>query len=208
MARLCPQCGEIHFETAANPLPAHCRKCNANLNEASGLMTGLPISDVGEEQTDAPKPPKRPFKQMMKQWSKVQGFKGIVVGIVVLLAAAVMLFLGYDWHTRVKQVDAFVHFTDKDTPKEAKRDKLTATYHIGTKKYYQYPGLRVEGASFPVYYLPEAPGNGYETKPFLWLIIGGLVAFVGMGILVFGVVKFCVGRALAADYVKTMAQAG
>lgn len=208
MARLCPQCGEIHFATSANPLQSHCRKCNANLNEASGLMPGLKVDSAEGQSADAPKPGKRRFKLLMRQLGKMQGFKGIVLGVAVLISAAVMLFLGYSWHTRVKEVSAYVHVWDKDTPKDAKRDRLTATYHVGNKKYYQYPGLRVEGTSFTVYYLPEAPGTGYETKPFLWLLIGGLVAFVGMGILVFGTVRFVVGRAQVVDFQRTMTQAG
>src|SRR4029077_18625906 len=99
-----------------------------NLNEASGLMTGLKVdSDVDGAEADAAKPTKRPFKLLMKQLSKTQGFRGIVTGIAVLIAAAVMLFLGYDWHTRVKEVNAFVHVTDNETPKDPKRDRLTST---------------------------------------------------------------------------------
>lgn len=203
MARLCPQCGEIHFETSANPLPPDCRKCGANLHEASGLMPGLQLE---EAQTAAPAP-KTPAKVVLKQWGKTPGFKGIVVGLVILLVAGVTLYLGWDWHSRVKEAKANVHVSN-DAPKWAKRDRVSATYTVGTKKYPQYPGLRREGDTFTVYYLPEDPATGYEAKPFLWLVIGGKVLLIGLGVLAFGVMRFSIGRAQIADHQKVMAHAG
>lgn len=204
MARLCPQCGEIHFETSTSPLPSHCRKCNADLNQASGLM---PAMQLEEAQADAPPPPKVPAKVVFGRLARTPGFKGILIGCGFLVAAGVMLSLGVSWHTRVKETKATVH-VGNDAPKEAKRDRLTATYTVGTKKYFQYPGIRSEGATFTVYYLPEDPATGYEAKPFLWLVIGGGVLLIGLVTLTFGVVKFSVGRAQAADHQKVMAQAG
>jgi TRAP-type C4-dicarboxylate transport system permease small subunit len=203
MARLCPQCGEIHFETSTNPLPSACRKCGANLNEASGLMPGLKMD---EEQATTP-PPKTPPKVVWGQLMKANGFKGIIVGVLVIAAAGVMLYLGWTWHTRVKEAKATVH-AGNDAPKWAKRDRATATYVVGSKTYHQYPGVRPEGATFTVYYLPEDPATGYEMKPILWLIIGGMVLLIGLAILTFAVFKFTIGRAQTADFRKVMAQTG
>ncbi|MCU0704579.1 MAG: hypothetical protein MUF18_11435 [Fimbriiglobus sp.] len=202
MARLCSQCGEIHFETSGSPLPLQCRKCNADLNGVSGLMPSFQHDEVEASRGT----PRQTIKQLFKRWSGVRGFGGIVAGCVVLLTAAAMLFLGYDWHTRVKEVTATVH-PSTDAPKWAKRDRLSATYVVGTKKYPQYPGLRREGDTFPVYYLPEDPATGYETKPFLWLLIGGGVALIGVGVLTFGFFRFGISRAQIADFEQTMAQA-
>ncbi len=203
MARLCPQCGEIHFETSASPLPATCRKCNANMNEASGLMPALQL----EEAQSAEPAPKVSAKQRFQQWGQTPGFKGIIVGGVVLIAAGVILYLAWGWYSGVKEVTATCH-VGPDAPKWAKRDRVTATYTVGTKKYPQYPGVRAEGTTFTVYYLPDDPATGYETKPFLWLVIGGLVLMIGLSVLSFGLMKFFVGRAQIADYQRTMAQAG
>ncbi len=204
MARLCPQCGEIHFETSASPLPSACRKCNADMNEASGLM---PAMQLEEAQSATPRPKATP-KQVFQQWAKTPGFKGIIIGVLVLTAAGVMLYMGWKWHTGVKEVTATCHVAPADTPKWAKRNHITATYSIGTKKYPQYPGVRSEGTAFPMYYLPDDPATGYEAKPFLWLVIGGKVLLIGLGVLSFALMKFFVGRAQIADCERTMAQAG
>lgn len=204
MARLCPQCGEIHFETSASPLPATCRKCNANLNEASGLM---PAMQLEEAQSGEPAP-QVSAKEKFRQWGKTPGFKGVIVGSVLLIVAGVTLYLAWGWHSGVKEVTATCHVATGDTPKWAKRDRVTATYTVGTKKYPQYPGVRAEGTTFTVYYLPSDPATGYEAKPFLWLVIGGKVLLIGLGVLSFGLMKFFVGRAQVVDYERTMAAAG
>ena len=205
MARLCPQCGEIHFETSTNPLPPDCRKCGANLHEASGLMPALQLEDA-EASTPTAQPRPKP-KGAPRQWGKTPGFKGIVTGLVILVIAGVTLYFGWDWHSRVKEAKANV-YASNDAPKWAKRDRVTATYTVGTKKYPQYPGLRREGDTFTVYYLPEDPATGYETKPFLWLVIGGKVLLIGLGVLAFGLMRFSIGRAQIADHHKVMANAG
>lgn len=205
MARLCPQCGEIHFETSANPLPSACRKCGANLNEASGLMPGLKL-DEAEAATATP-PPKVPTKVVWGQLMKAPGFKGILIGVLVIAAAGVMLYLGWGWHSRVKETKATVYVSN-DAPKWAKRDRLSANYTVGSKTYPQYPGVRPENTTFTVYYLPEDPATAYEMKPILWLVIGGMVLLIGLAILTFGIFKFMVGRALTADFRKVMAQTG
>ncbi len=204
MARLCPQCGEIHFETSGSPLPANCRKCNANLNDAAGLM---PTQHLEEAQSAAPQPKATP-KEVFRQWGQSPGFKGIIVGVLVLAAAGVMLYMGWQWYTGVKEVTATCHVAAGDAPKWAKRNHISATYTVGTKKYPQYPGVRAEGTAFPVYYLPDDPATGYEAKPFLWLVIGGMVLFIGLGVLSVALMKFFVGRAQIADCERTMAQAG
>jgi hypothetical protein len=204
MARLCPQCGEIHFETATAPMPSHCRKCEANLNEASGLMPHLQLE---EQAADAATPP--PAQPRPKAKGPLpDGMKRIIAGGVIIAAAGVMLFLGYDWHTRVKQATATVAEGESGAPKAARRNRQYATYTVGPKTYYQYPGIRQTGESFPVYYLPEDPATGYEQKPFLWLVIGGKVLMIGLGVLTFGVMKYAVGRARVADFQRTMARAG
>lgn len=209
MARLCPQCGEIHFETTANPLPTHCRKCEANLNEASGLMPRLQLEELEQSQTgtdkaDAPKPKPKP----RRKGPLPDGMTQIIVGGVIIAAAGVMLFLGYDWYSRVKQATATVAEGESGAPKEARRNRQYATYTVGSKTYFQYPGIRQTGESFPLYYLPEDPATGYEQKPFLWIVIGGMVLLIGLGVLGFGGMKFAVGRARVADFARTMAGAG
>lgn len=205
MARLCPQCGEIHFETTAAPMPTHCRKCEADLNEASGLLPRLQI----EEQPPADGAAKaKPAPRPKRKGPLPDGMRRIITGGAIILAAGVMLFLGYDWYSRVKQTTATVSEGASDAPKWAKRDRLYATYTVGPKTYYQYPGVRMGGDTFPVYYLPEDPATGYEQRPFLWLLIGGKVMFIGLGVLAFGIMKFAVGRARAVDFERTMAGAG
>jgi hypothetical protein len=203
MARLCPQCGEIHFETTTNPLPSHCRKCEADLNEASGLLPRMQFEESPPADAASPPPVKRKPKGPLPD-----GMKRIIIGGAIIAAAGVMLYLGYDWHTRVKEATATVSEGVSEAPKAAKRDRLYAQYTVGSKTYYQYPGIRQRGESFPVYYLPEDPATGYEQKPFLWIVIGGKVLFIGLGVLTFGIFKFAVGRARVADFQRTMARAG
>lgn len=206
MARLCPQCGEIHFETTANPMPSHCRKCEANLNEASGL---LPRMHLEEEQPPAAADTPPPAKPKPRRKGPLpDGMMRIIVGGAIIAAAGVMLYLGYDWHTRVKQATATVEEGESSAPKAARRNRQYATYTVGSKMYYQYPGIRQTGEAFPVYYLPEDPATGYEQKPFLWIVIGGKVLLIGLGVLAFGVMKYAVGRARVADFQRTMARAG
>lgn len=204
MARMCPQCGEIHFDTSSGPRATHCRKCNSDLNEAAGLMPTTHLEQAQSGQS-APKPT---AKQLFSSWGKTPGFKGIVVGLCLIAAAGMMLYLGWDWYSRVKEATAVCHTAAPETPKDARRNHITATYTIGSKKYPQYPGVRAEGTPFTIYYLPEEPAVGYEARPFLWLVIGGKVLLIGLGVLVFGIMKFSVTRAQAADYERTMAQAG
>jgi hypothetical protein len=207
MARLCPQCGEIHFETTTSPLPSHCRKCEADLNEASGLMPRLQLEEQEQPPADGTTPPPRP-KPKKAKGPLPDGMKRIIAGGVVIAAAGVMLYLGYDWHTRVKQATATVAEGESGAPAAARRNRQYATYTVGPKTYYQYPGIRQTGEAFPVYYLPEDPATGYEQKPFLWIVIGGKVLMIGLGVLGFGLMKFMVARARAADFQRTMARAG
>lgn len=201
MARLCPQCGEIHFDTTTSPMPTHCRRCEADLNEASGLMPRL----KEEQETPAGGAPPAQSRPRRKG-TLPEGTVRMIVGGVILLAAGVMLFLGYDWNTRAKSATATV--AEGNGPKWAQRDRNTATYTAGGKTHHMYPGVRKVGDTFTMYYLPEDPGTGYEQRPFLMLLIGGKVLMVGLGVLALGIFKFAVGRARTVDFERTMARAG
>ena len=70
MARLCPRCGEIHFETATSPLPAQCKRCEADLNEASGLMPWMHYEDPPADASATP-PPKGKARPKPKRMGKL-----------------------------------------------------------------------------------------------------------------------------------------
>ena len=204
MARLCPQCDEIHFETTGSPLPTHCRKCGADLNEAAGL---LPSGSYDQSpQAGDGKPKGKPRPRRAGKWAN--GMKGIVIGVCVLTAAGVLIALGVGWNIGAKEVKVEILNAPADTPKQFRRDLLTARYSVGSKTYYAYPGLRREKETGTLYYLPDDPATTYEMRPFFALLIGSMLLLIGLSVLTIGVIKFVVGRARAVDFERTMATAG
>ncbi len=203
MARLCPQCDEIHFETTGSPLPTHCRKCGADLNEAAGL---LPVGSYEDAPADQKPKAKPKAKHPGGKWPN--GLKGIVIGVSVLIVAGVLITLGVGWNTQAKEVKVEILNAPADTPKQFRRDLLTGRYSVGSKTYYAYPGLRREKETGTLYYLPDDPATTYEMRPFFTLLIGSKLFFIGLSILTIGVIKFLVARARTVDFERTMATTG
>jgi hypothetical protein len=193
MAILCPQCGEIHFETTTSPAPTHCRRCESDLNGVAGYAPLL-ATDAA-----AAAPPRTRT-----------GAAWVVAGLVLLGVAGGCWWLGVDRYTSAKKTTATVvsaraSAADGGGPSKGQtRGTVTATYTVNGRTYHQYPGVRGQGAAFDVYYLPGDPAGASEERPFAFLLAAAVLTKVGLIVLLRGVFQFSVARARESDYRRVM----
>lgn len=197
MAIVCPKCGEIYFATATSPAPTHCKKCEADLNEVAGVIPLMAVGGTGVRSAPQTK----------------AGVVPLVVGATLLLLSGVLWYVGVSRFNQAKKATATVVQVASlgktvDVKPSKVRSTATAVYTAGGKGYAQYPGVRGEGATFEVYYLPGQPDDAHEERPWLFLLLAGLASKLGLVFVVRGAIKFAVTRARETDYQKVMASAG
>ncbi len=198
MARICPQCREIHFETTDAPLPTHCRKCEADLNGVSDVIAAYRF--VYEQINNGP---------VRKSKAKAPGLTTLIVGVIVSVVAGIMTTLGMINYINAEKTEAKVMLASNAVnatavPKWAIRDKRTAEYTVKGKPYYCYPGVRTDGQTFPIYYAPSDPIHSSEERPFLVLVVGVLVGLCGGFLTWKGILVLVVRSAQKLEHEKSM----
>jgi len=195
MARICPQCEEIHFETTTQAMPTHCRRCEADLNGVAGIA---PL--IQQQKNDAKN------GAQYKRATSSKGRNQFLIGLLFLLLGGGGFYYGFYLRDNSIEAKAFVVKVDKSmkVPPSKVRNNCTAYYMVKGKKEYAYPGVRADGDSFDVYYSPSSPGESSEEKPFIILVVAGFLVKIGFWMFVWGLFKFLVARAQERDYHRTM----
>ena len=193
MARLCPQCGEIHFETTTQPMPLSCRKCNSDLNGVPGLLPNLATDGNFSNQPKAP--------------GSKEGVSRILIGLGVLALAGGLIYFGLQRYNGAKEVTAVVVEKSAKAQKHQRRDNYTAEYTVNGKVFYQYPGIRQLNDQFKVYYFAEQPEDADEQRPYACFIAATVLFLIGKTLLIRGLLKFFIARAREADFNKFMGHA-
>ena len=193
MARLCPQCGEIHFETTTSPMALSCRKCNSDLNGVPGLMPNMATEGNISNQ------PKSPGSK--------EGVARILIGLGILALAGGLFYVGLQRYNGAKEATAVVVEKSEKAQKHQKREKNTAEYTVNGKVFYQYPGIRQVNDQFKVYYFAEQPDDADEQRPYVCFLAASVLFLIGMTLLIRGLMKFFITRAREADFNKFMGHA-
>lgn len=194
MAIICPECSEIHFETTSAPAPTHCRKCEADLNQVAGLLPYAAMNDF------IPGPIVRTKTGLVR----------VAIGAGLLFVSCVCGWVGYHRFTSVKETTATV-VSKKDargnvSPSHV-RNQATASYSVGGKDFFIYPGVRSLGAKFAVYYDPGNPAVADEQKPWMFFLFSALAFKIGLVVLIRGLFAFGIARAQESDLRKVMSVA-
>ncbi len=193
MARLCPQCGEIHFETTTTPMPLSCRKCNSDLNGVPGLIPNMPADGNLSDQ------PKLPGSKA--------GVAQILIGFGILALTGGLIYFGLQRYNGAKEVTAVVVEKAAKAQKHQRRDNYTAEYTVNGKVFYQYPGIRQINDQFKIYYFADKPDDADEQRPYACFLAAAVLLLVGMAILAKGALKLFITRAREADFNKFMGHA-
>jgi hypothetical protein len=188
MAIICAECGEIHFDSGV--APTHCRKCEADLNQVAGFAPML--REFDEEKKAAKAAPKAAFKLGV-------GMLPAIVGASILLAAGIAFWVGWVRYDAAKETSAtIVPVKGKMDPKFVRNDN-TATYTVGGKDYFMYPGVRVPGTAFKVYYPPTNPADASEERPWMLMLLSTFAFLIGCLFTASGLLKMVLARAREAD---------
>jgi hypothetical protein len=189
MAIICPQCGEIHFETGG-ATPTHCRKCETDLNQVAGILAPNSVDENAKP---------RPL-------TSKTGLGWITAGAVLIVASGLTAWWGVTKYNGVKETSAKVILKKeaKDVKPAQVREQATAVYSVGGREYYLYPGVRMLNTQFPVYYNPKDPADANETRPWMFLLVAGAAFLVGLIVLIRGLFRFMVARARESDLRKVM----
>ena len=190
MAIICPQCSEIHFNVNGDASVTECRKCQASLTEPSGILPTLELE------------PSAPSEQKRVK----SGTPFIVIGAGLLLVAVVLGSWGAYQYTSVLEAPAVViPQKDANNPHPSQvRNLSTAAYKVDGKERYLYPGIRMVGAKFTVYYNPARPDDASEQRPWMPLFVAVVSFLLGLVSVVRGGFNFLVTRARESDFQKAM----
>lgn len=190
MAIICPQCSEIHFDTNGAAPPSHCRKCEADLNQAAGILPTLDIDENGKAE---------PFRIRTGKLFMVIG------GVLIVLGVALGSWGAYRYNSVKETMAIVIEKKDaKGVDPSHVRETGTAVYKVGGKERYIYPGVRMLGVQFPVYYSPSNPDDANESRPWMHMFFAVVMFLLGSITLVRGVLNFLVARARESDLRKVM----
>lgn len=193
MAIICAECGEIHFDSGV--APTHCRKCEADLTQVAGFAPLLKEFDDEQKAAKAAPKPKR-------KWAT--GAIPTLVGVGILVASGVAFWVGLERYNAAKETTAtIIPAKGKLDPKVVRNDN-TAVYTANGKEFNMYPGVRVPGTAFKVYYSPTNPANASEERPWLTMLFSGFGFLLGGLFTATGLLRMAVARAMEADRRLTM----
>jgi hypothetical protein len=196
MAIICAECGEIHFDSGV--APTRCRKCEADLTQVAGFAPLL--KEFDDEQKAAKN--KKGEKPPRKPWAA--GAIPTLVGVSILVASGAAFWVGLERYNAAKETTAtIVPVRGKLDPKVIRNDN-TAVYTANGKEFNMYPGVRVPGTSFKVYYSPTNPANASEERPWLTMLFSGFGFLLGGLFTATGLLRMAVARARDADHRLTM----
>jgi hypothetical protein len=190
MARICPQCSQIHFETSTEPMPTRCRRCEADLNGFGA--SAIPIDEADANKSNAPPP----------QNGKMQ----FLIGFLLLTGCGGCVWYGLKEHNEAVEATATVVSYNKSmtVPKGTNRNDAVAQFNVGSTRVYTYPGVRAGGDSFKVYYSPGKPESASEQRPFLFFVAAGFMGLIGGAMSVLGLSRFFISRAQHKDFNRIM----
>jgi hypothetical protein len=190
MARICPQCSQIHFETSTEPLPTRCRRCDADLNGFGA--SAIPIDDADAQKSYGKAP----------QNGKMQ----FLIGFVLLAACGGCIWYGMKMYGEAVEATASVVKYNKSmtAPSGTNRADNIAFFTLNGTRVYTYPGVRADGETFKVYYSPGKPESASEQKPFLLFVAAGFLGFIGTVMSVIGLMRFFISRAQHKDFNRTL----
>lgn len=190
MARICPQCSQIHFETSTEPLPTRCRKCEADLNGFGA--SAVPVDEATASKSDSPAP----------QTGKMQ----FLIGFVLLAACGGLIWYGLKLYNESVETTALVVKYSKSmtAPPGTNRIDNIAFFTVGGARTYTYPGVRADGESFKVYYPPGKPEAASESRPFILFVVAGFCGLIGGSMTFFGLFRYFLSRAQYKDFNRTL----
>jgi hypothetical protein len=190
MARICPQCSQIHFETSTEPLPTKCSRCEADLNGFGASI--VPVNDVSAAKSDPLAP----------QTGKLQ----FLIGFALLAACGGLIWYGLKLYNESIETTALVVKYNKSmsTPPGTNRADNIAFFMIGGTRIYTYPGVRADGESFKVYYPPSKPESASESRPFILFVVAGLFGLIGGAMTFIGLFRYFLSRAQYKDFNRTL----
>ncbi len=193
MAIICAECGEIHFDSGV--APTNCRKCEADLNQVAGYAPLLKELDEEQKAAKAAPKPKRPW---------AAGAIPTLIGASILVASGIAFWIGWERYNTAKETTAtIIPAKGKLDPKVVRNDN-TAIYSVNGKDYNMYPGVRVPGTSFKVYYSPTNPAAAAEERPWMTMLLSTFGFLIGSLFTASGLLKMGVARAREADQRLTM----
>jgi len=190
MAKVCPQCQQIHFETTTEPMPTKCRRCEADLSGMAGVIPVIHDDANDGRSLIAPK----------------VGVAQFLIGGTLLMICAGLVWFGLKSYNEAVEVTATVLKYNKGMGGQegVRRLENIAVINVDGRKVYTYPGVRIENDVFKAYYPPGQPEKAGESRPFLMLVGAAGCGLIGASMFVMGVFRFVLAQAQHRDYNRSL----
>lgn len=190
MARICPQCSQIHFETTTEPMPTPCTRCEGDLNGFGSTPLPSDTPSVAQKDHTAPQTGKMQF----------------LIGFALLVCCGGLIWFGLKLYNESIESSALVIKYNKSmsAPPGTNRADNIAYFMVNNQRVYTYPGVRADGESFKIYYPPNKPEAASESKPFLIFVVAGFLALIGGSMTFLGLFRFFLSQAQHRDFAKTL----